>query len=337
MWLNRSMRIRPRRAAIAIIAIAVPLLIAPVSAGSNPRGTSSSIRGTWVLEQVMTRKALHQRAPALRDALRVPGVVGFSIRVPWTLLEPTKGHYDLRVIDRARQLAAPKQLSVRFIAGVYTPPFRMGHSMIYDGSVTGGVGAGRAVPLPFAADGGPNRRFERGWTLLVDRLADWSIQHHLSLLHLAWPGLVWSEMGVTDQMMGEPGYSYTEARDTHLRLLDHGLAVSTPALSVEFPFAGFVPSQLYVDLKQHLLASSRRGHCILLANNLTDHTSPLLHEAPPPRRAAQMLQPDNTYDWSAVFDDARTMYAEYVEIYTPSFSGGTSDQLPAEILAFSNS
>jgi hypothetical protein len=333
MWLNRSMRIRPRRVAIAFAFI---LLVSLVPASSSARGISSSLRGTWVLEQVMSRKALQQRAPAIRDALRIPGVVGFSIRVPWTLLEPTRGQYDFRVIERARRIAAPKQLSVRFIAGVYTPPFWMGHSMVYDGSVTGGVGAGSAVPLPFAADGGPNRRFERGWTRLVDRLADWSIRHHLSLLHLAWPGLVWSEMGVTEQMMGQPGYSYAAARDTHLRLLDHGLAVSTGTLSVEFPFAGFVPSQLYVDLKQHLMASAKRGRCILLANNLTDRTSPLLREAPPPRRAAQMLQPDNTYDWSAVFDDARTMYAEYVEIYTPSFSGGTSDQLPAETLAFLN-
>ena len=284
----------------------------------------------------MTRKSLQQRAPEIRDALSIPGVVGFSIRVPWTLLEPTRRHYDFRILQQARKIAAPKQLSVRFIAGVYTPSFWMGHSMIYDGSVTGGVGAGSAVPLPFAANGGPNRRFERGWGLLVDRLADWSIRHHLSLLHLAWPGLVYSEMGVTQQMMDQPGYSYAEARDTHLRLLDHGLSVSTPTLSVEFPFAGFVPSQLYVDLKQHLLASPKRNRCILLANNLTDHTSPLLHEAPPPRRAAQMLQPDNSYDWSAVFDDARTMYAEYVEIYTPSFTGGTSEQLPGEILDFLN-
>jgi hypothetical protein len=141
-------------------------------------------------------------------------------------------------------------------------------------------------------------------------------------------------MAVTDQMMQQAGYSYAQARDTHLRLMDRGLAVSRPRLDVEFPFAGFVPGQLYVDLKAHLMASPRRDRMILLANNLTDHTSPLLHEAPPPRRAAQMLQPDDGYDWPAVFDDARTMYAEYVEIYTPSFSGGTSDQLPAEILAF---
>jgi hypothetical protein len=325
------MHIRPRR---AVVAIAILLCSIVIPTSSDARGGTSGIRGTWVLEQIMTRAALGQRAPAIREALNTPGVVGFSIRVPWSLLEPTKGHYDFRVLARARRLASPKQLSVRFIAGAYTPSFWMGHSMIYDGSVTGGVGAGRAVPLPFAADGGPNRRFERGWARLVDRVAGWSIDHHLSLLHLAWPGLVWSEMGVTQQMMDQPGYSYEQARDTHLRLLDHGLSVSTSTLSVEFPFAGFVPSQLYVDLKQHLMASPKLGRCILLANNLTDRTSPLLHEAPPPRRAAQMLQPENTYDWSAVYDDARTMYAEYVEVYTPSFSGGTSDQLRTEIAAF---
>ena len=327
------MRIRPRR---AVVAIAVLLFTTLAPNVSDARGGASGIRGTWVLEQIMTRAALGQRAPAIRAALNNPGVVGFSIRVPWSLLEPTKGHYDFRVLARARRLGAPKQLSVRFIAGVYTPAFWMGHSMIYDGSVTGGIGAGRAVPLPFSADGGPNRRFERGWARLVDRLAGWSTAHHLSLLHLAWPGLVWSEMGVTQQMMDQPGYSYAQARDTHIRLLDHGLAVSTAALSVEFPFAGFVPSQLYVDLKQHLMASPERGRCILLANNLTDHTSPLLHEAPPPRRAAQMLQPENSYDWSAVFADARTMFAEYVEVYTPSFTGGTSDQLRTEIAAFAS-
>jgi hypothetical protein len=327
------MRIRPRRA-VGAIAVLLCTLLFPTA--SDARGGASGIRGTWVLEQIMTRDQLGQRAPAIRDALGNPGVAGFSIRVPWSLLEPTKGHYDFRVLARARRLASPKQLSVRFIAGVYTPSFWMGHSMIYDGSVTGGVGAGKAVPLPFSADGGPNRRFERGWTRLVNRLADWSLAHHLSLLHLAWPGLVWSEMGVTPQMMEQPGYSYAQARDTHIRLMDRGLAVSTGALSVEFPFAGFVPSQLYVDLKQHLMASPRRGRCILLANNLSDHTSPLPHEAPPPRRAAQMLQPENTYDWAAVFDDARTMYAEYVEVYTPSFSGGTSDQLRSEIAAFAN-
>ena len=82
----------------------------------------------------------------------------------------------------------------------------------------------------------------------------------------------------------------------------------------------------------------RRGRLVLLANNLTDHTQPLLNDRPPPRRAAQMLQP-YVYDWSSVFDDARTMYAEYVEIYTPSFTaGGAADraELRDEIARFAD-
>lgn len=314
--------------------VAVATVLLSIAQTPVVRATPERVHGTWVLQQVVSLDALDRVADDIEDALALDGVVGFSIRVPWSLLEPRKGHYDFRVLERARRLAAPKELSVRFIAGIHTPSFWMGNSMIYDGSVSGGYGAGQPVPLPFANDGGPNRRFERGWIRLVDRLAGWSLDHHLPVLHLAWPGVVWSEMAVTEQMMGEPGYSYEQALGTHMRLLDRGLRIGRRRMDVEFPWAGFVPSQMYVDLKAHLMESPRLDRMILLANNLTDHTSPLPDEPPPPRRAAQMLQPDNSYDWSAVFADARTMYAEYVEIYTPSFSGGTSDQLPDEILAF---
>jgi hypothetical protein len=91
----------------------------------------------------------------------------------------------------------------------------MGHSMIYDGSVTG-VGASRAVPLPFAADSGPNRRFDadgHAWSI-ARRLVD---DRHLSLLHLAArPRVVGDGCHPADD--GQPGYSYAQARDTHLRL-----------------------------------------------------------------------------------------------------------------------
>jgi hypothetical protein len=284
----------------------------------------------------MRRGQLADLRPELEAALKVPGVTGLSLRVPWTMLEPRKGHYDLRVLRTARRIAAPKELSVRFIAGAYTPSFRRGNSFVYDGSETFGVGAGMRVPLPFNDRGGPNRRFERGWRHLVDRLVRWSKDRDLALLHLAWPGLVWSEMGVVDQMMDEHGYSYAQARDTHIRLLRYGLKVTTKRLHVEFPWAGFVPQQLYVDLMDVVTASPRPGRIVLLANNLTDSTSPLLNDPPLPRRAAQMLQPE-AYDWAAVFDDARTMYAEYVEVYTPSFTLGTAaqrDALRAEIAAY---
>jgi hypothetical protein len=314
----------PRRLAAVVLVLLLTASIAPANAAASPMSRAKQrIQGTWVLQQVMTRSQLGRLRPELEAALRVPGVTGLSLRVPWTLLEPRKGHYDFRVLRRAMKIAKPKELSIRFIAGAYTPRFRRGNSFVYDGSETFGVGRGELVPLPFNKDGGPNRTFEHGWTKLVDRLAQWSRSRHLSLLHLAWPGLVWSEMGVVDQMFSEPGYSYRQARNTHIRLLNHGFKVSTKRMHIEFPWAGFVPQQMYVDLMRRVMGHPRRGRLVLLANNLTDNTQPLLNDRPPPRRAAQMLQP-YVYDWSAVFDDARTMYAEYVEIYTPSFTAGSA-------------
>jgi hypothetical protein len=42
----------------------------------------------------------------------------------------------------------------------------------------------------------------------------------------------------------------------------------------------------------------------------------------------------NTYDWSAVYQKVRDMSAEYLEVYTPSFTGGTSNQLRQQISGF---
>ncbi len=43
-----------------------------------------------------------------------------------------------------------------------------------------------------------------------------------------------------------------------------------------------------------------------------------------------MVDGGNAYDWAAVYRNARAMGAEYVEVYTSSFTGGTSAQLAAE-------
>jgi hypothetical protein len=339
VWLDGAVRNHARWLAAGVLTLLLATTLTTTEAATRPRPlgrAKARVQGTWVLQQIMSRSQLARMRPELEAALRVPGVTGFSIRVPWTLLEPRKGHYDFRVLRRALRIARPKELSVRFIAGTYTPAFWRGNSFVYDGSETFGVGAGQLVPLPFNRDGGPNRVFERGWERMVNHLARWSKRRHLALLHLAWPGLVWSEMGVVDQMFSEPGYSYRQARNTHLRLLNHGFKVSTRSMHIEFPWAGFVPQQMYIDLKRRVMSHPLRGRLILLANNLTDHTAPLQRERPPPRRAAQMLQPEG-YDWSAVYDDARTMYAEYVEIYTPSFTTGSAadrDELRAEIRRF---
>jgi hypothetical protein len=46
------------------------------------------------------------------------------------------------------------------------------------------------------------------------------------------------------------------------------------------------------------------------------------------------MGPSNTYLWDRVYDKVRSMYGVYLEVYTPSFSGGTSDQLRREAAGF---
>src|SRR5262245_12126476 len=116
----------PRRLVAVVLALLLVATIAPSNpAAAGPLARSKErIQGTWPLQQGLTRGQLTRLRPKLESALRVPGVTGLSLRVPWSLLEPRKGRYDFRVLQKALKIARPKELSVRFIAGAYTPAFR---------------------------------------------------------------------------------------------------------------------------------------------------------------------------------------------------------------------
>jgi len=303
---------------------------------ATPRASSATdpLRGTWVLQEASSVEALDRVAPQIRTALAAPGVIGLSVRVPWRALEPAKGVYDLSVLARAKQIAGTDQLAIRFMAGRFTPGFRMGHSMIYDGSATGGSGRGAEVPLPFGRTGGPNEVFERGWKRLVNQLVDWATANGVRLVHMSWPGLLWAELALVDQMTGQPGYTYEAARDTHLRLLDHALRRTTSTLRVSFASTGHAPSQLNVDIKNHLLENANVQRVYLQANNLSPTTGASAKSPPPPRRGGQVVGGSNSYDWAKVYDQLEAMYGEYLEVYTSSFSGGTSSALLREAAAF---
>lgn len=325
-----GVRLRRTRTALVAVLVASALVAAaePAVAAGDPR------RGTWVLQQASSVRELDRHAPAIRAALRHDGVIGLSLRIPWDAIEKRQGHYDLRLLRRAKELVGGKQLSIGFMAGRYTPSFRRGHSMTYDGSSTGGRGRGAEIPLPFARDGGPNDVFERGWIRVARRLAAWGEHHGVRLLHLSWPGLLWAELALVDQMMRQPGYSYATARNTHLRLLTAGLRLSTPRMHVAFATTGHAPNELRMDIQRRLLASPRAGRCYFQANNVAPSGSGLPSDPPPPKRGAQMVLGSNSYDWAAVYRAVREMYASYLEVYTTSFSGGTSSQLLAQAAAF---
>jgi hypothetical protein len=319
-------RIGTRLVALTVLVGAV-LIAAPAVAEA---------RGTLVLQQASKARELQHVRPAIRKALRSEGVTGLSVRVPWAALEPRKGRYNFRVLRLARRIAGTKQLQIRFMAGRYTPKFWRGNSMVYDGSATGGLGKGSIVPLPFGRDGGPNHRFERGWKRLVNHLVRWAKDHRVHLVHLSWPGLLWAELALTDQMEQQPGYSYRAARNTHFRLMNYALRKTTRHLSVEFAISGHAPTKLYSDITEHLLQRARRMRCVLGTTNLSDGASPMAAAGhrPPPRRGAQVSTQSNALDWAQVYDNARSIYAEYVEVYLPSFRGGTSGQLLKQAALF---
>jgi hypothetical protein len=318
--------LRKRLALVVLVTLALML---------TPAGDASAAgRGTWVLQEARSSSELRHEAHRIKKVLSHRGILGLSVRVPWSRLEPRKGVYHFAILRKARRIAGAKALAIRFMAGKWTPSFRRGNSMIYDGAVTGGLGQGAVVPLPFGRDGGPNRRFDRGWKELVIHLVRWAKHHRVHLVHLSWPGLLWSEMALTDQMMAQPGYSYRAVRRTHIRLMRFGIRRTTKRLRVEFALSGYAPSRLFGDVQTFVL-SHRWRRVILQNNNLSDvHSGLPFGDAPPPLRAAQVIQPSNTYEWSSVFRNAREMYARYVEVYTPSFYGGTPDRLYRQVRRF---
>ena len=329
----KRFRVRVRALAVAVAATVLTGGLA-ATAASPASADVRDLRGTWVLQEASSVAALNRHAPAIRRALSWNGVVGLSIRVPWRTLEPRKGAYTFKILQRAREIAGSKELSVRFMAGRNTPPSRMGHTMRYDGSLTGGLGSGSTVPLPFGRGGGPNEPFERGWKKLVDKLTTWCRNHRVRLLHMSWPGLLWSEIAIFDQLEQQPGYSLRATQNTHVRFMAHAMKKTSRRFYVEFASSGYGVGEVWTPVWRHLMSKPARHRVFINANYITSTTKNLPDDAPPPPRGAQMMGPSNRYAWDRVYDKVRSMYGVYLEVYTPSFAGGTSDELRREAARF---
>ena len=323
------MRMLAVAVAAAIVTSGLALALAPTaSADTKP------FRGTWVLQEAASVRALNHAAPKIRRALSWNGVTGLSLRVPWRALEPRKGVYRFKILKRAREIAGSNELSIRFMAGRNTPKGRMGHSMVYDGSLTGGMGRGAEVPLPFGRNGGPNEPFERGWKKLVDKLAHWCKHHRVRLLRMSWPGLLWAEIAVFDQLKRQPGYSRKAMQNTHVRFMSYAMKKTTRRFYVEFASSGYGVGEVWTPVWNHLMSKPAHRRVFINSNYITSSSSNVPDDAPPPPRGAQMRDPGNRYDWDRVYGHVRRMYATYLEVYTQSFSGGTSDQLRREAARF---
>jgi hypothetical protein len=284
--------------------------------------------GTWVLQQSMSAAQLRSTREAVSTALATPQVRGFSSRAPWNAIDT-----DLALFEEAYRLAqaAGKQLSIRFMAGRWTP------ARVFDAGAYFYVNtAGERVPKPFSDTGvAGNPVFEREFEKAVARLAAWARERDVRLLHLPWYGQKWAEIDNGDEIRAARGYSLESWIAGHERLIDIARRYAGPDLSMEFAMSGHWGSDVgrQRDFFAHVLGKHREWspYFFLQGNGLgVFNGSPTSREI---FRGMQMYGLGD-YDWGAVYGALRTAGATYVEVYTPSFTLANRTALAREIAAY---
>jgi hypothetical protein len=284
--------------------------------------------GTWALQQALSTTQLRSQATLISAALTTPGVRGLSIRVPWSAVDT-----DLSLLDEAHRQAsaAGKPLSVRFMAGRWTPArvFTAG-AYYYVNS------AGERIPKPFSDTGvAGNPVFEAEYDRAVARLAAWSRTHGVGLLHLPWYGHKWAEIDNGPEVRASRGYSVASWLAGHQRLVDIGLAHTGSDLSIEFAMSGHwgpTPSAQR-DLANHVLVRTQQWTpLVFVQGNGLGVTlgSPTTREI---FRGMQMYGIGD-YDWAAIYQRLDAIGATYVEVYTNSFASANRAALAAQIPAY---
>jgi len=297
------------------------------------------ICGTWALQQVSSRAELERlRAGVIEAALATPHLRGFSLRVPWKAIDE-----DFSLLEAGRRIARRRELafSVRFMAGRHTP------KRVFDSRCRCYLRRSQPVPAPFLADGSPNVVFEKAYGEFVARLARWCRENDVRLLHLAWYGQDWAELNHGREVRALAGYSFANWLRAHKRLLDIGLAHADETLAVELPFSGYGPlTEAAVALADHVVAKAGPSKATFFCqangwgragewgapNARTEEAFDRVW-ARPICRGLQAIQPRD-FDWAAMYRKLHACKATYCEVYAPSFTQKSKDQLAREIAKF---
>jgi hypothetical protein len=306
-------------------------LVAPSAAHAavaDPKASPQALPavcGTWALQQSLSTAQLRSQASLIAAALATPGVRGLSIRAPWSAVDT-----DLALLDEAyRQAsAAGKPLSIRFMAGRWTP------ARVFSAGAHSYVNAsGERIPKPFSNAGvAGNPVFEREYDRAVAGLAAWSRAHDVALLHLPWYGQKWAEIDNGEEIQAAPGYSFEAWLAGHKRLIDIGLAHAGADLSTEFAMSGHwgPNASAQRDLADHVVARTRAWTPLLFVqgNGLgVTQGSPTTREV---FRGMQMYGTGD-YDWAGIYQRLDDLGATYVEVYTNSFTSANRAALAAQI------
>ena len=318
-----------------------------------PTPVAPVVEGTWVIHEANSIAELEGVSATIRNILQTTDVTGFSWRFKWSAFETSFGVWNTALLDAAKAIVegTGKPLSIRFMAGRNTPSFRKGNTMVFNGTDPGGPnnnGEGEIIPLCFKNDTTENIVFTTGWKAIWDQLVTWCQSNGVNFLHGAWPGLLWSELGYVQQMQNEPGHTWAMVESVHKSLMNYALADASEDFFVEFPVSGHVDLvtvggvtyNLRNVITAHLETRTQQPFCIIQVNNVDDTLQglPTGDDDGHPRRGAQMVGLANDYNWSEVYKIViggttahAEEFAEYLEVYTPSFSGGTSAGLESQI------
>ena len=291
-------------------------LCAGLSNGATVASASlpTTVCGTWAMIQANKVSALRYFTPSINAALAIPGVKGLSLRANWTSITTDLAIYDLGVqIARADH----SELAIRFIAGDGTPPQFIGN---------GTTMAGKTIPLPWGQGTTPtsfvpNTVFESGFKATVKQLALYARANGIHLLHLTWYAGSSAEIYNGPEVIAAPGYSVKNFLTGYERLLDIGMAVAGPDLTVEFPLSGIGTRPMVTPLEAYMSNKFGSMNPALMTqfNNLTDQlpaATPLANGV----NVARQMKDQGDYKWATVYSTLVNQKTESVEVYLKSFA-----------------
>ncbi len=299
-----------------------------------------------LLLQADTLTGLKSQESTIRRILGLPGVAGFSLRVPGSTLNPTPSTWDMATFDHAGAIAKEfgAELQTRTMGGRWAPSHVImdprNHYMVWPTNpTTQGIKlpAGTKVPLCFLPDGTRNT-FWFNWCIRAMRkLTEWaSGREDVVVQHGFWSGLTWAEIAIVREMERYPGFSYDVIEKFHLDLME-ALWNLWPG-DVEFALSGHAKD--YPQIFRTLLAEAKTSPRYVINRN--DIGTAPIHEMnfgsiqDPPRHGFQMWGQQPDYDWVKVLDEAdglgQSDGADYLEVYPGNFGTASNPSgLVAEV------
>jgi hypothetical protein len=309
--------------------VARAAILTPIATPSTST-VSSPICGTWALVTVRTAGALKFFKTLINESLTVPKVAGFSIRAPWTSIVS-----DLSIYGSALQIAQSYKvkLAIRFVSGVNTPPQYLGNSVLY-------VASGQQIPLPWGSGSTPtsflpNSKFESGYAATVKQLAAWARAHGVHELHLTGYSGPNEEIYLGPEIVAAAGYSTQNFLSGYERLIDIGMSVAGPDLTVEFTLSGKNLSTVLKPLEHYITGKYGTYPPALIAqwDNLTATTPARSGDG---LNIGRQMFDKGDYDWAAVYETLVDEHSKTVEVYLQSFAPSNPNVklLHQEIAAF---